>query len=105
MVKNTLSSWSRLPVNEWLSRHSSLAAWGCAFSFFAANVLLSYFPLSSLQALWTIFLGLLLPLCLLALTPRPSPAPKNPWRAEAFPFIPSWLVGALWVLAVLLRLY
>ncbi|MGH7740040.1 MAG: hypothetical protein ACREL1_07825, partial [bacterium] len=78
--------------------------WTATALFIAANALLSYVSLSIPQTLWVIFVGFLLPLFFLILTPYPSTA-ENPLKAEKLPVIPRWIWAGTILLAVLLRFY
>src|ERR1700722_12535540 len=101
MAKTTFTPFKSLSVREFLSHYAAPLSWTGAGLFVAANILLSYFPLTVTQALWDILVGLLVPTALLVFTPI-KPAPL---KSESLPKIHLgfWLAAA--AAAVFLRLF
>lgn len=83
---------------------SLLSPWVLFFIFLAANLLLSYFPLSLEGKLWTGFLGLLLPFGW-ALTRPPQALSDDPLRKEFLPSVPPWVWLLLGGAAAFVRFY
>jgi hypothetical protein len=101
MAKTTSTPFKSLSAGEFLSRNAAPLSWTSAGLFIAANILLSYFPLTLTQALWVILVGLLLPAVLLLFIPIKNISLK----AECLPKIPLGAWMAATALAVFLRLF
>ena len=104
MAKNTrsLASYS---IQEFFSRRAALCFWAAACLMAAANLLLSYFPLTVEQALWVILVGFSGPIALFFIIPiPPNPAPDRP-KTETWPSIPAWIWTSVLGLAVFLRCF
>lgn len=93
-----------LTVHAFTSRHPAPIFWTATTLFAAANALLSYVSLSVSQTLWVVFLGFLLPLFPITLTPYPF-ASQNPLKIQTFPAISRWAWAGTVILAVFLRFY
>jgi hypothetical protein len=102
MAKTIHTPWGSLSAAEFFSRNLTPIAWTCAGFFTLANVLLSYFPLTITQALWTILAGFLLPLVSLLFIPAKNIALDS--KKDVFAKIPLGLWATVAVLALFLRL-
>ena len=103
-LKSPIRKFLSLPLGDLVRPKAAVLGWIIFCLMAAASALLSFFPLSTAAALWTFFLGLLIPAGLFLLLPEPKEKNTVFFNRESLPSVPAWIWILVVALAVFLRL-